>query len=225
MCAAYERISSSARGSGERRPRVSAMVTGKKVRYVAMMTTDVDPATERHDQDGRQRDDRDRLADDDKRQDRPLCQGEMDEDGRERDADERPEREADERLTPRVERGLDQVAEEGQVGVPLERIQKGARDRPQVGQLDVGCLQHREGRLVVVVGTGAEDVGQPPWIAEEPLDGFPHQTHDHEEDDEDRDAPERPGCRRESWADLCAAGHSPRRSPAWPLDRRGRCSS
>ena len=30
--AAYERISSRARGSGERRPRISAMVTGKNVR-------------------------------------------------------------------------------------------------------------------------------------------------------------------------------------------------
>ena len=30
--AAYERISSSARGSGDRRPRIMAMVTGKKVR-------------------------------------------------------------------------------------------------------------------------------------------------------------------------------------------------
>ena len=30
--AAYDRISSSARGSGERRPRSMAMVTGKKVR-------------------------------------------------------------------------------------------------------------------------------------------------------------------------------------------------
>ena len=37
--AAYERISSSARGSGERRPRIIAIVTGKNVRYVAMTTT------------------------------------------------------------------------------------------------------------------------------------------------------------------------------------------
>ena len=37
--AAYERMSSSARGSGERRPRIIAIVTGKNVRYVAMMTT------------------------------------------------------------------------------------------------------------------------------------------------------------------------------------------
>jgi hypothetical protein len=33
-------MSSSARGSGERRPRIIAMVTGKNVRYVATMTTD-----------------------------------------------------------------------------------------------------------------------------------------------------------------------------------------
>ncbi len=39
--AAYERISSSARGSGERRPRIIAIVTGKNVRYVAMITTEV----------------------------------------------------------------------------------------------------------------------------------------------------------------------------------------
>src|SRR3990172_4495075 len=37
--AAYDRISSMARGSNERRPRIIAIVTGKKVRYVAMMTT------------------------------------------------------------------------------------------------------------------------------------------------------------------------------------------
>src|SRR3990170_2499787 len=37
--AAEERISSMARGSYERSPRIIAMVTGKKVRYVAMMTT------------------------------------------------------------------------------------------------------------------------------------------------------------------------------------------
>ena len=37
VAAAYERISSSARGSGERRPRIMAIVTGKNVRYVAMI--------------------------------------------------------------------------------------------------------------------------------------------------------------------------------------------
>src|SRR5919206_3139922 len=37
--AAYDRISSRARGSGERKPRIIAIVTGKNVRYVAMMTT------------------------------------------------------------------------------------------------------------------------------------------------------------------------------------------
>ena len=41
--AAYERISSSERGSNERRPRIIAIVTGKKVRYVAMTTTDRTP--------------------------------------------------------------------------------------------------------------------------------------------------------------------------------------
>src|SRR6185503_8578558 len=39
--AAYERINSSARGSGARRPRIIAMGTGKNVRYVAMTTTEV----------------------------------------------------------------------------------------------------------------------------------------------------------------------------------------
>ena len=39
--AAYERISSSARGSGARRPRIIAIVTGKNVRYVAMTTTEI----------------------------------------------------------------------------------------------------------------------------------------------------------------------------------------
>src|SRR5438046_10071437 len=36
---AYDRISSRARGSGERRPRSPAIVTGKKVRYAEMTAT------------------------------------------------------------------------------------------------------------------------------------------------------------------------------------------
>src|SRR5256886_17534522 len=36
---AYERMSSSARGSGDRRPRSPAMVTGKKVKYAEMTAT------------------------------------------------------------------------------------------------------------------------------------------------------------------------------------------
>src|SRR2546421_8586631 len=36
---AYERMSSSARGSGERRPRRPAIVTGKNVRYAEMTAT------------------------------------------------------------------------------------------------------------------------------------------------------------------------------------------
>src|SRR6188472_3294692 len=39
--AAYDRMSSSERGSGERRPRIIAIVTGKNVRYVAMTTTEM----------------------------------------------------------------------------------------------------------------------------------------------------------------------------------------
>src|SRR5207245_5473667 len=42
--AAYERMSSIARGSGERRPRTPAMVTGKNVRYAEMTATDSQPA-------------------------------------------------------------------------------------------------------------------------------------------------------------------------------------
>src|SRR4029078_1151381 len=41
VVAAYDRISSIARGSNERRPRIIAIVTGKNVRYVAMTTTEV----------------------------------------------------------------------------------------------------------------------------------------------------------------------------------------
>src|SRR6266852_8600379 len=40
---AYERMSSSARGSGERRPRSPAIVTGKKVRYAEMTATASQP--------------------------------------------------------------------------------------------------------------------------------------------------------------------------------------
>src|SRR5438067_5410952 len=40
---AYERISSRARGSGERRPRKPAIVTGKKVRYAEMTATASQP--------------------------------------------------------------------------------------------------------------------------------------------------------------------------------------
>src|SRR5919109_2208030 len=38
--AAYERISSSARGSADWRPRSALMVTGKKVRYAAITATE-----------------------------------------------------------------------------------------------------------------------------------------------------------------------------------------
>src|SRR6266850_3841593 len=42
--AAYERMSSSARGSGERRPRTPAIVTGKNVRYAEITATESHPA-------------------------------------------------------------------------------------------------------------------------------------------------------------------------------------
>ena len=68
-----ERISSSARGSGERRPRSCAIVTGKNVRYVAMTMTEVSPKPKTMTRMRRERHDRDRLAGDDVRQERALA--------------------------------------------------------------------------------------------------------------------------------------------------------
>src|SRR4051794_21525104 len=44
LFAAYERISSKARGSAARSPRSAAIVTGKKVRYAETIATDSQPA-------------------------------------------------------------------------------------------------------------------------------------------------------------------------------------
>src|SRR5262245_21202093 len=44
LVAAYERISSKARGSAARSPRSAAIVTGKNVRYAEMIATETQPA-------------------------------------------------------------------------------------------------------------------------------------------------------------------------------------
>ena len=124
--AAYERISSTARGSGERRPRISAMVTGKNVRYVAMMTTEVRPRPKPTTMSGARATIGHRLAGDDVGHEGPLGEREVDEDRGEDDADEGAQREADDRLAPGVERGLDEVLPERATSwLALERLAAG----------------------------------------------------------------------------------------------------
>ena len=174
-------MSSRARGSGERRPRVSAMVTGKNVRYVAMTTTETRPVPEGHDEQWGERDDRHRLAGDDPRQEGALRESRMDEERGEGDADDRPEREADGRFAPRVERRVDQIASERGVGATLERRGQGGRDVPDMRQREVARLAEAERREVLDVDARAEDVGVAPRIAEEPLEELPRDRQDDEE--------------------------------------------
>ena len=99
--AAYECMSSSARGSGESSPRIVFTVTGKNVRYAAMTETRTqsgggDPpmrhASQPTDDDRREREDRDRLRRDDVRHDPAPEHVELGEDHPEREPDGGAER-------------------------------------------------------------------------------------------------------------------------------------
>ena len=145
---ARPRTSASARARAGRASAgraIIAMVTGKNVRYVAMMTTEVRPRTERDHDDRRERHDRDRLAGDDVRHEAPArAVAKWTKSVASTMPMSVPSDEADGRLTPRVERR----ARRGTGAATTSGLRwNGSASAPtmsqQVRQLEVGRLDGR----------------------------------------------------------------------------------
>ncbi len=117
--------------------------------------------------------DRDRLAGDDVRHERPLGQSRMDEDRRQQQAEQRADDEADDRLTPGVERGADEELAERILGVALHRRRQRGQDVEPVRQVQVGRERPAERREVLDVDVRAEHVLEPPRHAADELDRPP----------------------------------------------------
>ena len=188
--AAYERISSIARGSNERRPRIIAIVTGKNVRYVAMITTEMTFAPNANTIIGaRATIGMVWLA---------MTYGtsarsssrEWTKSVARTSPSSAPSEEPDRRLAPGVERRADEELGDGLVRAALQRLGEREGDVPDVGQ--------RSGRSRTASGTagsrGSATARQrprrPPRRAAEELDALPQ--------DEDRDD-EQPRTRDAAW--------------------------
>ena len=143
--------------------------------------------------DGRQGHDGDGLAGDDVGHEGTLRERRVDEDRGQPDADEGPQREADDGLRPGREGRAHEVREQRLSRSCAAPAQRGRRRCPRCGAAarSPACMS-LEGRSVEVVGSGAQDVLEAPRVTGQPLERLPDQADDQEEGDEGEDGAGQP---------------------------------